>query len=194
MAKTKKLKDGTEVVVRPLEVSDLDNSYSFFQSLQPEDRNYLRVDVTDRKVVGRRLESASLRNIMRIGAFVDGEIVADGALEVNPYGWDSHIGEIRLIVARSFQRKGLGMVMAEEIYSLALNEKVEEMVVKIAGPQQAASSIFHRMGFHDDVVIKSFVKDLEGKKHDLILLRCDLEALWQELEGYFAEAEHTDMN
>ena len=194
MAKMKKLTDGTKVMIRALEPSDVEKSYSFFQSLQPEDRNYLRVDVTDRSIVNQRLEAANLRHIRRIGAFLDDEMVADGALELNSHGWDSHIGEFRLIVSGSFQRRGLGMLMAEEIYNLALNEKVEEMIVKIAAPQQAASSIFYRMGFHNDVVIKNFVKDLDGKKHDLIILRCDLEALWQELEGYFAEAEHTDMH
>jgi len=194
MATTKKLTDGTEVTIRTLESSDLDKLYSFFQSLSPEDRLYLRVDVTDRSVVAQRLSNASLRNIKRIAALVDDEIVADGALELNPHGWESHIGEFRLIVSRSVQRKGLGMLMAEELYTLAMNEKVEEMIVKIAAPQQAASSIFHRMGFHDDVVFKNYVKDISGKRHDLMVLRCNLEALWQEIENYFRETEHTDMH
>ena len=127
MAKIKKMTDGTEVIIRALERSDLDKSFSFFQSLSPEDRNYLRVDVADRSVVAQRLENGSLRSIKRIAAFLNNDIVADGALELNSHGWDSHIGEIRLIVSRSFQRKGLGMLMAEEIYSMALQEKVEEI-------------------------------------------------------------------
>jgi hypothetical protein len=55
MEKTEVLKDGTKVMIRELQVKDLDRLMKFFSSLPPEDRKYLRIDVTKRDVVHRGL-------------------------------------------------------------------------------------------------------------------------------------------
>ena len=57
--------------------------------------------------------------------------LADGTLELEGHEWKEHVGELRLIVARSYQRKGLGMVMARELYGLAVNEELEEIMVRM---------------------------------------------------------------
>ncbi len=51
--------------------------------------------------------------------------------------------------------------------------------------QYAAHSIFRRLGFFDQTLLPEYVRDRDGKLQDLILMRCDLKALWQELEDYF---------
>ena len=93
---------------------------------------------------------------------------------------------MRLIVARPYRRKGLGMLMARELYSLAAHSKVEEIVAKMMRPQVAARSIFRRLGFREETVLPDYVKDRHGHRQDLILMRCDLKALWSELEDFIA--------
>jgi L-amino acid N-acyltransferase YncA len=179
-----KLKDGTEVLIRPMTADDLDRSFAFFKSLPEEDRAYLRADTTKREVVERRIRIMEAGGARRIVAIVDDSIVADGALELQGPGWKEHLGELRLIVARPYQRKGLGMLMARELYRLAAAEKLKEIVVEMMRPQVAAQNIFRKLGFRDEGVFPDHVRDLKGKKHDLVVMRCDLEALWQELEEY----------
>ncbi len=194
MGTTVKLKDGTKAVIRPLRESDLEKSVAFFQKLPPEERLYLRVDVTDREVVEQRLKNNGLRDFKRIVAEVDGEIVADAGLELRPHGWERHLADFRLIVSPECNGKGLGMLMAEELYEMALKEQVEEMIVEIMEPQEHAKKIFKRLGFKQDTVIKNFVKDINGKKQDLILMRCDLAEIWDKIESYFKEVENRDMH
>ena len=122
-------------------------------------------------------------------AIVGEEIVADASLELEGHGWKEHIGELRLIVAQPYQRKGLGTLMAHELYLLAASQKVDEIVVEMMRPQIAAQSIFKRLGFHEDVTLSEYVKDLGGKRQDLIIMRCDLKSLWQEMEDYLAETD-----
>ena len=50
----------------------------------------------------------------------------------------------------------------------------------------AARSIFRKLGFHEETVLPDYVKDLEGHKQDMILMRCDLQALWSELEDFIS--------
>ena len=190
MEKKVKLKDGTEITIRPITMDDLDKSHEFFMALPEEDRAYLRVDVTKRDVVQRRIKDMECMNIKRIIALHNDRIIANAALEIGTHGWEKHIGELRLIVARDFQRKGLGVIMANELYSYATREKVEEMVIKIMKPQLAARKIFERLGFKEDVTLKDYVKDMSGQRRDLVIFRCNLADLWQELEDYFHETDH----
>ncbi len=183
------LKDGTNVVVRPMAKDDVERSFAFFQSLPEEDRRYLRVDVTVRENVARRIKTMDNDNVRRLVAVVDDDIVADGALELSREEWTAHTGEIRLIVSREYQRKGLGMVMARELYMLATAEKLEDIVVRMARPQVAARNIFHKLGFSEEYSLPDHVLDRAGERHDLVLMRCDLAEMWRELETFF---QHSD--
>lgn len=187
MEKKAKLKDGSEVLIRELKKDDIERSLIFFRALPKEDRAYLRVDVTRREVVERRIKAMESGEVSRLAALVGDEIVADGSLEREILDWKKHIAELRLIVAHPFQRKGLGLLMARELFALAASQKVEEILVRIMAPQVGALSIFKRLGFHQDAILHDYVKDIDGKKQDLILMRCDLESLWQKLGDFMAD-------
>ena len=185
-----KLKDGSDVLIRPMRQDDLDRSLKFFAALPREDRAFLRVDVTKRSLVEERMFDIETGSVRRIVAILEDEIIADGALELAGHGWKEHAAELRLIVARNQQRKGLGMLMARELYAEANAEHVQELVVKMMRPQNAAHSIFKRLGFRNQTVLPEYVKDREGKLQDMILGRCNLKVLWDELEDYFAEFDY----
>lgn len=189
MKKIVKLKDGNIITIRYLKVADIEKSYAFFQSLPAKDKLYLRVDVTKRELVEKRIRDLKFKQIKRIIAIHNDKIVADGALEREDHGWDDHIAELRLIVANDYRRKGLGMLMAGELYKLAATEGVEEIVVKMMKPQIDAQRIFTRLGFHHEATLQSYVQDLNHIKHDLIIMRCKLKELWKELEDYFYEKD-----
>ncbi len=189
MRKMVQLTDGSEVLVAELTEDDVERSLAFFRSLPPEDRAYLRHDVTDPQVVARRIQDIKLGKALRLSALAGDEIVADGALELEPDGWKEHVAEIRLIVAREYQRKGLGMLMAREIYFLAAGKRVDEIVVRFMTPQVGARNIFTKLGFHEDATLPGYVKDLAGHKQDLVIMRCDLEALWKKLESQFTGSD-----
>lgn len=189
MPKTVKLKDGTEVEIRPLVKGDLEKSLAFFKALPEEDRNYLRRDVTRRDVIEKRIWENEAGRIQRLVAVADGQIVAEGALEKTGPGWEEHVGELRLIVARPYQRRGLGILMARELYGLAAGAKLEEIVVRFMRPQAAARKIFEKLGFHEEAALPHYVKDHGHKKQDLILMRCDLEALWRRMEDFIVQSD-----
>jgi len=186
MSREVKLKDGAPVEIRPMAGEDLDRSFAFFQALPAKDRAYLRRSVSSRDVVRERIEEMASGSVKRLVALAGDQIVADAALELERRGWKEHVGELRLIVARRYRRKGLGLLMARELYSIAAEVKVEEIIVKMMRPQLAARSIFRKLGFHEETVLPDYVKDAKGHKQDMILMRCELESLWQELEDFIA--------
>lgn len=189
MEKTENLKDGTEVIIRELSLDDLDALMAFYADLPREDRKYLRVDVTDKRVVSRRLQRIEAGDHVRIGAFHDGRIVADGHLELSGERWSEHQAEIRVIIARPFRNKGLGTVMIRELYFIAVHRNVETIVARLMRPQVGAQLIFRKLGFREDTLFPDFVKDIEGAAQDLIFMSCHVKDLWKELDRLFSESD-----
>jgi L-amino acid N-acyltransferase YncA len=181
-----RLKDDTGVLIREMTREDLAASLAFFESLWEEDLAYLRRDVTQRGVVEQRIREMESGSAKRLLAVVGDEIVGEGTLELSGEDWKKHVGELRLIIAPAYRRRGLGIRMARELFLLAASVRVEEIVVRMMRPQKAARSIFRKLGFRQEVVLPDYVQDQSGTKQDMILMRCDLEALWGEMEDLVA--------
>ena len=181
------LNDGREVIIDALQPSDLDGLLEFFRKLPEEDRIFLRMDVTDREMVMQRMRETEEGKAHRLVARDGSRIVAYGVLEFEGHGWQEHVGELRLIVARDFQRAGLGMHLARELYLLATRERVEVIVARLMAPQEAARRILERLGFTEEAVLKEHAKDRRGRRQDLVLMRCDLQTLLQEMKHYFED-------
>jgi L-amino acid N-acyltransferase YncA len=183
------LKDGTKVVIRNLHADDIDALMKFYRALPDEDRMYLKVDVTDRKVIKQRIEFIETGRIFRIVAIHEGEIVADGALELSIEEWGKNQGEPRVIVASDFQRKGLGMIMMRELYFIALKKNIEKIVAKIMRPQVAAQKICTKLGFQKEAVITDYVRDQSGEQQDMVIMTVDIKNLWEELEYFYSASD-----
>lgn len=189
MEKTETLKDGAKVIIRKLRLDDLDTLMKFYSALPPEDRKYLRVDVTNRKIVEQRSRLIESGNVFRIVALHGNEIIADGALELSRDEWRKHQGELRVIVARPYQHKGLGMIMVRELYFLAVERKVDLVVVKMMRPQVAAQRIFRKLGFREELLIPEYVRDQSGKTQDMIIMVCNIQDLWKELDHFYSDSD-----
>ena len=185
MEKTVALKDGTEVTIRDMVPDDVQRSFDFFAELPKEDRKYLRVDVTRWEFVERRINELDPARVRRLVVIHDDKIVADGALELEGHGWGNNIAEIRMIIAKPFQRRGLGLLLARELYFIAAEVKADRIVVRMMRPQVGAQKIMKRLGFHDEFLIPEHVRDQDGTWQDMIIMRCNLEDLWKEIEGVF---------
>lgn len=189
MEKIETLKDGTKVVMRNLTLNDLDRIMRFYSSLPSEDRKYLRVDVTNKNIVEQRIRAIELGNVIRIIALHGDDIIADGALELTTEEWRKHQGELRVIIAKKFQRKGLGMIIMRELYFLAVEKKVEKVVVKMMRPQIAVRTICKKLGFHEELLIPDYVRDQTGKSQDLVIMTCEINDFWKELDHFYKDSD-----
>lgn len=183
------LKDGTEVLIRDLHIEDLDKLMKFYRSLPAEDRIYLKVDVTKRKVVEQRMKLIEAGAVFRIIALHGDEIIGDGMFEISKEEWRKHQGELRVIVARAFQRKGLGMIMMRELHSLAMKKDIDKIVVKMMKPQVGAINICKKLGFHKESIIPNYVWDQEGEPQDMVIMTCNPKDMWKELEHSYSDSD-----
>ncbi len=189
MEKTETLKDGATVTIRELRLDDLDQLMKFYRALPLEDRKYLRIDVTKRRIVVQRLRRMEAGEVIRIIALHNEEIIADGALELSGEQWVKHRGEIRLIIARPFQKKGLGKIMLRELYFIALQQKMEIIVAQMMRPQVGAQKILRKLGFREETLLPDHVKDIEGTVQDLIIMSCNVKDFIQDLDQFISDSD-----
>ncbi|MEW6365913.1 MAG: GNAT family N-acetyltransferase [Acidobacteriota bacterium] len=176
------LRDGREVVLRPMTKEDLDRSCAFFKGLPDDIRLYLRADVTKRDVVERRMKHDDRHEFYRLVA-VDGDRIAgDATIYREAHSWKRHLGELRVIIHPEYQANGMGMHLIRELYEIANMANLTVLYSNIIEVQKGAVKILEKLGFKKEVVKKSHVRDLNGRKHDLIVMTCNLGELWDRLE------------
>jgi len=180
--KSVRLRDGAEVRLRPLEPADVPLSHRFFLSLSDEDRRCLRMDVTDIENVRRRLEPADDSDPWRLAALAGGAIVAEASLHQPRYGWMRHTAELRCIVARPFQARGLGSALFAETYQEATRRHIEKLYALVPSDLPAAVRISERLGFRAELTLADHLRTPEGELKDLIVMTVNLRDLWRRLE------------
>ena len=75
----------------------------------------------------------------------------------------------------------MGTVLARELFDQAMARGYEKAMASMMDSQKAARRMFERMGFRVEAELKDHVKDLDGKKHNLVLMSCMLEDAWEKM-------------
>ena len=99
-----------------------------------------------------------------------------------------HVGEIRLVTDPYLRRRGLATAMAREIFYLALQAGLDKMVAEMVADQVAAIKVFGKLGFQQEARLVNHVVDLQGRKHDLVIMTTDIPALMQKMQETFLRA------
>lgn len=164
------LEDGTPVTLRPLLKTDEAALLVYFGSLPPEDRLCLKEDVTDPKVIENWIYEMEYDAILPLIALSNGNIVGDATLHFNPIGWTKHQGEVRLTTATRYRVRGLGTIMVQNLIDIATRLGLEQIHIEIPPVLDKAFYLFEKMGFKEVANLQGFVRDLEGKESDLVLM------------------------
>ncbi len=159
------LRDGHVLTLRLMNRDDQYALYEFFNSLPPEDRRYLRNDVTDRKVIEKWVRNMNYDKVLPILAEDDGKIVANITLHWRTYGWGRHVGEVRITIDPDFQGRGLGLALMEEITQLAARSNVKKLLARIISTRPGVIKAFEKAGFGQVTVLPRFVKDIHQQSY-----------------------------
>jgi RimJ/RimL family protein N-acetyltransferase len=164
------LKNKSKVTIRPMVEDDFNRTLQFFKELPQKDILYLKVDVTDPEVVRQRLKTNPMENVFRIVALNDDKIVADATLRWPKSGWMSHVGEIRVIIAKPFRRIGLASILYQTLFVQAVKMGLEKLEAEMTPQQLSARKSVEKLGFKQEGTLPKFVKDIDGNLQDLIIM------------------------
>ncbi len=183
------LRDGTRLILRPMVREDEAGLLAFFRGLPPEDRQFLKDDVTRPELIEAWARNLNYDRVLPILAEFEGRIAGDATLHRQAYGWMRHVGEIRVATDARLRRRGLATAMAREIFYLALQAGLDRMVAEMGADQVAAIKIFEKLGFRREARLANHIVDVHGRKHDLAILTTDIPVLMQKMQESFFLAE-----
>ena len=182
--KEAQLKDGSKVLLRPMEKEDGEALYEFFKEVPDEEARYLRDDVKSRLVIEKWAKNLDFAKTLPILAIKDGIILADATINRRHAGWKWHLGTVRIFVHNDYRNLGLGELMVDELARIAYMLGIEKLVVEIPDTSTLAINMFIKSGFHRAAVIPNMVKDRLNQPVDLVVLMKDIKPPLDESYDY----------
>jgi L-amino acid N-acyltransferase YncA len=178
-----RLKDG-RITLRYMTPGDRDNVLALAQGLPAHDLLFLRRDITRPEVVDLWLEDIKRERITTVLAEHEGLLVGYATVDRGDVSWSPHVAELRVMVASSMRRRGLGRVLTLAAFQLALDRGVEKMIAQMTADQYGAIAVFETLGFRTEALLRDHVKDREGRKLDLIIMAHDVTRFLAQMEAY----------
>jgi RimJ/RimL family protein N-acetyltransferase len=177
------LRDGSTVVLTPLQPQCSGALLAFYRALPLEDRLVLKDDVTSGEWAEGFLRKVETKEVISLVAKAGGKVVGEATLYRTLRGWTRHVGEIRVTVAAAFRRRGLATALASAQVRIATDLGIEKIIVQVVDNQLAARRTFEKLGFHKDAILPHHVMDVTGTKRDLIVLANDVSQIWAAMEA-----------
>jgi len=164
----------------------------FFRSIPPEDRFYLKDDVTDPTIIARWAQSLDYSRVLPLLALLDGAIVGDGTLHRRRAETRQHSGEVRVVVHPAYRNRGVGGVGRALLYQLihtAGDKGLKRLLFEVvAETEPAASDTAQGLDCVPVTLLPAHVHDVCGHPHDLLIMeRRLLDPTWSadgEVEDY----------
>lgn len=161
---------GRDVTLRYMVEGDKQAMLNFARALPEHDLLFLRRDITQPAAVDSWIRDINSGLISTVLATVDSDVVGYGTIHRNDLRWSSHVAELRVMVAEAMRGKGLGQVLTQEAFAIALASGIEKIVAQMTLDQKGAIATFEGIGFRPEALLRDQVKDRDGNKHDLLVL------------------------
>lgn len=168
--KTVKLKDGTTVNLRVLIPQDRAEVGQFFERVPSEDRAFLKDEMMNREEIEIWLDLLDPERETSLVAVLGNRIIGTAVLERRRSGWARHVGEIRIVADPAFRGRGIGHLLAQSIFQLAVKLGLEKVVAEMMADRPEPIRVFERLGFEAEATLKGQVKDRRGRRHDLLVM------------------------
>ena len=157
---------------------------AFAKGLPTHDLLFLPRNISEPKVLSAWIKEIERGIIVSLLAVKAGKVVGCGTVVRDPHSWSPHVGEIRNVVSPQVRGLGVGRALSQETVALALEMGLEKLVVQMTVDQVTAIALFEGMGFRGEALLRDHVRDLDGNKHDIVVLGHNVAQVQAQLEAY----------
>jgi len=157
---------------------------AFAQALPAHDLLFLPRNISEPKVLSAWVKEIERGAITSLLAVKDGKVVGCGTLVRDPYSWSPHVGEIRMVVSLDVRGQGVGRALSQETFALALGAGLEKFSVQMTIDQRGGIALFESLGFKAEALLRDHVRDVDGNKHDIVMLGHNVTQVRAQMEAY----------
>ncbi|MHB0954965.1 MAG: GNAT family N-acetyltransferase [Pirellulaceae bacterium] len=161
---------GRTIVLRPLTVEDREPMVRFARCLPEDDLLFLQRDITQASEVDQWIVEVGKGSLVTIVAWQDQDVVGYATCDRGNVRWTRHVAELRVVVAESARDIGIGRLLLELVFEIALDGGVTKIIARMTPDQTGARTLFKRLGFEDEVVLRDHAMGANGLTHDLLML------------------------
>lgn len=169
-----KMISGTKITLRLMSADDGDAVLEFARSLPENDLLFLSFDITDESFVGNWTKRIEKRNWHTLLVESENKLVGHGSLIQTEQVWSRHLGEIILLLSPEMRGKGLGNLLAGELFVKAEDLGLQKVVARMASEQKGAIVVFEKLGFKIEALLADYVIDRHDRTHDLMAMSYDI--------------------
>jgi L-amino acid N-acyltransferase YncA len=170
------LKGGFSCEARPLEEGDVDAFHEFFLSIPQRELLFLKNRVTERETIADWCAKIDFERNLPLLGVSEGKIVACATLHQQHGGWKRHIGRVSVLVSKDHRGRGLARALVTDLVEIARFSGLEHVEAEFAGEQAGGTRAFALMGFSQLARFEKYVKDMDAKDHDYVLMGLKLRA------------------
>ncbi len=148
---------------------------AFARALPDHDLLFLPRDIAQPKVLAAwiaQLERGALTTLLAVR---EGTLVGCATIACEEFSWSAHVGEIRVVVAADMRGEGIGRLLIQETFRIALRLRLEKLTAQMTVDQRGGEAL-----------LRDHVKDRAGIKHDLVILSHDVARFQSQMEAYGA--------
>ncbi len=179
------LADDSTVEFRIVSKADRACLIAFGKSLQEHDLLFLRVDLSKAKSIDNWLKNIATGVTLSLVAYSGEQVVGYATVDRSPARWTRRVGELRVNVAESHRKLGLGRALIGQIFDISHRLGVKKLIANMTVDQLGAQAAFKRLGFHAEALLADHVEDRDGGVHDLVIMSYDMDGLTQVAESPF---------
>ena len=173
-----------EIEFRLMSRADEAAVLAFAQKLPTHDLLFLPRNISQPKVLSAWINEIERGDITSLLAIKQGAVVGCGTLVRDPHSWSPHVGEIRMVVSLDVRGQGVGRALSQETFAIAIGAGLEKLSVQMTVDQQAAIALFESLGFKAEALLLDHVRDVDGKKRDIVVLGHNVAQVRAQLEAY----------
>jgi len=158
------------VVVNLLSAECREPMLAFAEALPERDLLFLERDITDPAEVDRWIDAVAQGAMVTLVAQQDGSIAGYATFDRGRVPWTRHVAELRVVVAPSARGAGIGRLLLELVFEMAQQQGVMKVIARMTPEQTEAQSLFKRLGFEEEAILRDNAMDAHGVTHDLLVL------------------------
>ncbi|MFM1942800.1 MAG: hypothetical protein RI897_1782 [Verrucomicrobiota bacterium] len=159
---------GRVVELRWLGDADAEALVLFARGLPPNDLLFLHQDITQAAEVEVWGREAGEGTLITIVAWEGGRIVGYATFDRGRARWMRHVAEIRVVVAEEVRGCGVGRLLLEMAFEVALEVGVLKVVARMTPDQLEAIELFRGLGFELEATLKDHAIGVHGCTHDVL--------------------------
>ena len=169
-----RLKEGTEVVIRPLSKRDATALQKFFYAVPEPERLFIERPITEKKFFADLCAKPDFNRNFTLVMWHGKKMIGWINLHQRQGGWRRHIGRITLLTHPNYRGRDVSRLLLEEIGTASRYLGLWKLEAELNGERAIAIRSLEVLGFRKLYCLPDYVIDMTRQTHDFLLMGLDL--------------------